>query len=135
MAASDYETCVGPVAAMERIGACTRAVAAGLSGKQLIDARTARGVAYGNLGQLDNAIIDFTASDNLGVTGYMLTESSSSPSSGSNWYSTVPTTYTFSSEGQKTLYAWVKDAAGNISVSGRSRLRRRAGLLHERATE
>jgi tetratricopeptide (TPR) repeat protein len=61
MAASDYETCVGRVAAMERIGACTRAVDAGLSGKQLIDARTARGLAYGNLGQLDSAIVDFTA--------------------------------------------------------------------------
>jgi len=60
MAASDIEECLGKIPAVERIGACTRAIDAGLSGKQLVDAHTARGVTYGRLGQLDNAITDLT---------------------------------------------------------------------------
>lgn len=63
-------------------------------------------------------ITTFTATDGTGVTGYMITESSSTPSSGaSGWSSSVPANYTFSSEGNKTLYAWAKDAAGNVSTS------------------
>ncbi len=60
MAASDIETCLGRTTALERIGACTRAIKAGLSGRQLVDAHTARGVTYAQLGQLDNALIDLT---------------------------------------------------------------------------
>ena len=64
------------------------------------------------------SITTFTATDNVGVTGYLLTETSSTPlSSDSGWSSTAPTSYTFSSAGAKTLYAWAKDAAGNISSS------------------
>jgi hypothetical protein len=64
------------------------------------------------------SISTFTATDNIAVTGYLLTESSSTPLVGdSGWTGTAPTTYTFSSAGSKTLYAWAKDAAGNISVS------------------
>ena len=59
-AASDVEDCLGRSPALERIGACTRAIEAGLSGRQLVDAHTARGVTYGQLGQLDNAITDLT---------------------------------------------------------------------------
>lgn len=60
LAASDIEDCLGRTPAMERIGACTRAIEAGLSGRELVDAHTARGVTYGQLGQLDNAITDLT---------------------------------------------------------------------------
>ena len=60
IAATDVETCVGRAEAIERIGACTRAIKSGLSGKELVDAHTARGVTYGQLGQLDNAITDLT---------------------------------------------------------------------------
>ncbi len=59
------------------------------------------------------AITSFTATDNVGVTGYGLSESGSTPPSG--WSGSVPSSYTFSSAGTKTLYAWAKDAAGNIS--------------------
>ncbi len=63
-------------------------------------------------------ITTFTATDNMAVTGYMLTETSATPSaSASGWRATVPTTYTFTSAGTKTLYAWAKDAAGNVSTS------------------
>jgi hypothetical protein len=64
------------------------------------------------------SITDFTASDLVGVTGYMATTSSSAPlASDATWMASAPTTYTFTSAGTKTLYAWAKDAAGNVSTS------------------
>ncbi len=59
-AASELEECLGRLPALDRIGACTRAIEGGLSGKQLVDAHTARGVTYGRLGQLDNAVSDLS---------------------------------------------------------------------------
>ena len=64
------------------------------------------------------AITTFTASDNVGVTGYMVNESSTKPlASATGWSGSAPTSYAFSSAGSKTLYAWAKDAAGNVSAS------------------
>jgi len=64
------------------------------------------------------AVSSFTASDNTGVSGYLITESATPPAAGAaGWSSVAPTTFTFSSEGAKTAYAWVKDAAGNVSSS------------------
>lgn len=64
------------------------------------------------------AVSTFTASDNQAVAGYKLTESATAPLAGDNgWTTSAPTTYTFSQEGTKTLYAWAKDAAGNVSTS------------------
>jgi len=63
-------------------------------------------------------VLNFTATDDIGVTGYLLTESSIPPiSEDSGWSSSAPTVYTFLTDGPKTLYAWVKDAAGNVSIS------------------
>ncbi|KKP58449.1 MAG: Flagellar hook capping protein [Candidatus Moranbacteria bacterium GW2011_GWF2_34_56] len=63
-------------------------------------------------------IVTFTATDIIGVTGYMVTESSFAPSAGaSEWSSNAPINYTCSSAGEKTLYAWAKDVAGNVSAS------------------
>ncbi len=63
------------------------------------------------------SISSFSATDNVGVTGYMITESSTTPSvSDSAWSATAPSSYTFTLQGDKTLYAWAKDAAGNISA-------------------
>ncbi|WP_321373604.1 LamG-like jellyroll fold domain-containing protein [uncultured Draconibacterium sp.] len=63
-------------------------------------------------------ILSFDANDDGGVTGYILTESAIKPSSTDNgWLTTVPSSYTFTQEGNKTLYAWAKDATGNISSS------------------
>ncbi len=68
-------------------------------------------------GSLAVAITAFTATDGSGVTGYMVTETSTTPaSSAAGWYASAPTGYTFSSAGAKTLYAWAKDAAGNVSA-------------------
>jgi hypothetical protein len=64
------------------------------------------------------AISSFTATDNVGVTGYLVTQSSATPSaSASGWSSTAPTSFTFSAAGSQTAYAWAKDAAGNVSVA------------------
>ena len=63
-------------------------------------------------------ITAFTATDNVGVTGYLLTETSAEPlPTAGGWTATAPTAYTFATAGSKTLYAWAKDAAGNVSVS------------------
>jgi hypothetical protein len=62
-------------------------------------------------------VTSFTATDNVGVTGYLLSESSTTPAStASGWSVSAPPSYTFASDGIKTLYAWTKDAAGNVSA-------------------
>ncbi len=62
-------------------------------------------------------ITTFTASGNT-VTGYLLTESATPPAiTATGWSTTIPGTYSFSTAGAKTLYAWVKDTAGNVSAS------------------
>jgi hypothetical protein len=54
----------------------------------------------------------------VAVTRYLINESSVAPAVGaSGWLSSPATSYTFSSSGNKTLYAWAKDVAGNISAS------------------
>ena len=64
------------------------------------------------------AITSFKTTDNVAVTGYMVSESAATPSlSAAGWSSTMPASYTFTSAGTKTLYAWARDAAGNISTS------------------
>ncbi len=65
-----------------------------------------------------NVSYTITATDNVGVTGYLVTETSATPSaSNPGWSSSGSGTYVFASSGAKTLYAWAKDAAGNVSTS------------------
>ncbi len=64
------------------------------------------------------SVSGFTATDNVAVTGYLLTETSTKPAAtDAGWKSTGAgwTSFTFTSGGAKTLYAWAKDAAGNVS--------------------
>jgi hypothetical protein len=64
------------------------------------------------------SISSFAATDNVGVTGHMVTESATAPlATAAGWSATPPTSYTFATAGAKTLYAWAKDAAGNVSLS------------------
>lgn len=64
------------------------------------------------------SVSSYTASDAVGVTGYLLTETAGTPAaSASGWTSSVPTNYAFASIGSRTLYAWAKDSAGNVSLS------------------
>jgi hypothetical protein len=59
----------------------------------------------------------FTATDDVGVTGYLVKTGSAKPSStDKRWRATPRTQFKFANAGTKTLYAWVKDAAGNISA-------------------
>ncbi len=65
-------------------------------------------------------IIAFTAMDDVGVTGYRVSESFGF--SDADWRSTPPSSYTFDGAGRKVLYAQVKDAAGNISKAKAARV-------------
>ncbi len=67
-------------------------------------------------GSLTVAITSFTATDNVAVTGYLVTTASTTPASGAAWGASAPISYTFSSAGTKTLYAWARDGAGNVSA-------------------
>jgi hypothetical protein len=58
----------------------------------------------------------FMATDDVGVTGFMIKEVNAPPLAGdAGWTETAPTSFTFSSAGAKTAFSWVKDAAGNVS--------------------
>ena len=72
----------------------------------------------GTSASLTVSVTSFTATDDTGVTGYMVNESDTVPSAAvSGWSATAVTSYTFATDGSKTLYAWAKDAAGNVSAS------------------
>jgi len=59
--------------------------------------------------------VSLNASDNSGsIAFYCLNESNDSATC--NWNVLKPTSYSFSSSGNKSLYAWVKNAIGNIST-------------------
>lgn len=61
-------------------------------------------------------ISSFTATDDIGITGYLITESPDSPTyDDPMWSESIPTMFDFSTEGAKTLYAWVRDGSGSIS--------------------
>ena len=45
------------------------------------------------------------------------TSSTKPPASAAGWSTSPPASYTFSTTGKKTLYAWAKDAAGNVSAN------------------
>jgi len=63
-------------------------------------------------------ITAFTATDDVGVAGYMVKESAAAPAASAvGWSNAPPRSYRFASAGNKTLYAWAKDAAGNVSAS------------------
>jgi hypothetical protein len=60
----------------------------------------------------------FTATDNVGVTGYKLTRNATAPlASSGGWKTNPPRRYTFPRAGSMRLFAWAKDAAGNVSLS------------------
>jgi hypothetical protein len=67
---------------------------------------------------LDIPITTFTATDNLAVTGYLITQSSVPPAaSDPGWSGTAPTSYyTVAADGTYNLYPWAKDAFSNVSV-------------------
>ncbi|MGQ7867790.1 cadherin domain-containing protein [Sunxiuqinia sp. sy24] len=63
-------------------------------------------------------VSEFTATDNNSVAGYLITEVATAPSStAGGWLTSAPKAYTLSAVGTHRLYAWAKDAAGNVSSS------------------
>ncbi|HBA89304.1 MAG TPA: hypothetical protein DCZ75_15350 [Geobacter sp.] len=65
--------------------------------------------------------ITLTAVEGNGVAGYLLTESSTAPDAGATgWSATAPTSYRFTSIGEKTLYAWAKGSTGLVSTSAQA---------------
>jgi|GEM_PF-1600425 len=63
------------------------------------------------------SVLSWGCSDDKSVTGYKLTETSTVPLAvDDGWESSKASSYTFSEAGNKVLYAWAKDAAGNVSI-------------------
>jgi membrane-bound inhibitor of C-type lysozyme len=63
-------------------------------------------------------VSSLTATDNVAVTGYMVTTSATKPAaSAAGWSATAPASVTAPAAGSVTFYAWAKDAAGNVSLS------------------
>ena len=61
-------------------------------------------------------LTSLTVSNSAEVTGYYLSESNAVPAaSASGWLTVAPQSYSFSSAGAKTLYLWIKNAAGSVS--------------------
>jgi predicted outer membrane repeat protein len=61
-------------------------------------------------------IEDFSASDDVSVTGYLITESPQPPSPvDPRWSVNPPQIYRAETQGLHLLYPWAKDAAGNVS--------------------
>ena len=68
---------------------------------------------------LSVSISAFTATDNVAVTGYMITQSATPPAAAAvGWTATVPTTVTAAADGSQTFFPWAKDGAGNVSAAG-----------------
>ncbi|MBA4373853.1 MAG: hypothetical protein C0402_13460 [Thermodesulfovibrio sp.] len=62
-------------------------------------------------------IVTFTAADNAGLTGYMITTSATPPAAGDpGWSGVPPTSFTVGSNGFYTLYPWARDVFGNVSA-------------------
>ena len=61
--------------------------------------------------------VSVAATDDTGVVGYLLTNNSSLPSpADARWSPVRPTTHTLAAgAGMKTVYAWARDAKGNLS--------------------
>lgn len=63
-------------------------------------------------------ITALSSSDDVAVTGYLVTESPEPPAaSASGWSALPPRSFAFAGSGSRTAYAWVKDAAGNVSAA------------------
>lgn len=69
-----------------------------------------------NIG-LSIPISTLTATDNISIAVYLISENSSLPNDSAEWIPQKPVSYKATSAGSKTLYLWIKDTAGNISAT------------------
>jgi uncharacterized protein (DUF2141 family) len=73
-------------------------------------------IVPGTSNSLTVPVNSLTAADNVAVTGYFLSESKVKPlPSAAGWSAGKPATFTFAAPGAKVVYAYAKDAAGNVS--------------------
>ena len=62
-------------------------------------------------------VTSLAATDNVGVMAYFISETSTPPAvAATGWMPAAPTSYKAASAGARTLYAWAKDKAGNVSA-------------------
>lgn len=63
-------------------------------------------------------IASITGSDSgSGIAAYLVTSSPTQPlAAAAGWSATAPASFTVATDGSHTLYPWVKDAAGNVSL-------------------
>jgi len=62
--------------------------------------------------------VSISAMTCTGQSHFTVNESAEAPAhDAAGWVASAPATYTFSGTGEKTLYAWCKDTAGNVSTS------------------
>jgi len=55
--------------------------------------------------------------DNVGITQWMITEAAAAPSATDpRWNTAIPSSYELTATGNHQLYAWARDAAGNVSL-------------------
>jgi hypothetical protein len=59
----------------------------------------------------------FSATDNVGVTGYLINKNATPPAATAAGWSTTAPASVIAAAGVNTFYAWAKDAAGNVSVA------------------
>ena len=64
---------------------------------------------------LNIPVTTLSATDNTAVTGYLITETATVPGLTAPWQATQPASYVATQAGVKTLYAWARDGAGNVS--------------------
>jgi hypothetical protein len=63
-------------------------------------------------------ISQLQATDNIAVTGYLISEVKTPPAlNAQGWQNAAPSGYNTAKTGPVTLYAWARDAAGNISTA------------------
>ena len=67
----------------------------------------------------NDPVIDFLLSGGADITHWLINESPTAPElDDASWTAVKPASYTLSAgDGQKTVHAWAKDAAGNVSAS------------------
>ena len=69
-------------------------------------------------GSLSIPVTRLAATDNVGVAAYFVSETATKPSAAATgWMPAPPTSYKAASAGTRTLYAWARDKAGNISAA------------------
>jgi predicted outer membrane repeat protein len=65
---------------------------------------------------LNIPVTAFAATDDVAVTGYLITTNSTQPAAAApGWTASAPGAFTVVSDGSYTLYPWAKDAAGHVS--------------------